>query len=48
MEKVKVINIKTKVIKEINENLVNEYLGTGEYKIFKEIILLKRYHKSKQ
>lgn len=36
MEKVKIINKKTKVVKYISEDLLDDYLGTNEFEIFKE------------
>lgn len=36
MNKVKIENIKTGVVKEVSINLLNDYVGTGEFKVYEE------------
>lgn len=35
--KIKLINKKTGVIKEVNKSLASDYIGTGEFEIYKEV-----------
>lgn len=41
MEKVKVINLNTMVVKEIEKNLVADYLATKEYIVYQEKPIVK-------
>ena len=36
MAKVKIENIKTKVVKEIEKTIASDYLGTGDWKLIEE------------
>lgn len=36
MEKVKVKDIKTGAIKEVNKSLASDYVGTGRFELYKE------------
>ena len=38
MEKVKVINKKTGVVKEVKKTLAGDYIGTGDFEMYKEAI----------
>ena len=36
MNKIKVQNVLTKVVKDVPKSLAGDYLGTGEYKIYED------------
>lgn len=36
MEKIKIQDIKTKAVKEVNKSLASDYIGTGNFKLYTE------------